>query len=152
MSSKVLDFFPPRGPATGGEKSRRNPAASLEAFRPGGGISEPLTSWAVVIHHAGAAVVLHATLHPAVPPAPAAKPAASMGQDGEPPLLVLIQRLVEWIRGIGDLLHGGRHRRHGVGAFAQVRHRVLGLLLSFRLAPGLRPRFTAFDPQLDEIA
>ena len=66
-----------------------------------------------------------------VPPAsPTTKPAVHTGQHGKPALLAVVQRLVERVGRIGDLLHGGSGSRHVVGVVAQARHRIVRLLLA----------------------
>src|SRR5215212_10873211 len=58
-----------------------------------------------------------------------AEPASHMRQDRKPALLPFIQRLVQRVRRVGDFLQRGRRTRHVVGAFAQLRHGIIGPLL-----------------------
>src|SRR6185436_10509536 len=65
-------------------------------------------------------VAVHFALEPAVAPSfPVPEPVH--GQDGEPALLAVIERLVERVGGVGDLLHGRRAGSHVVGALTQPR-------------------------------
>src|SRR5215472_17217532 len=70
------------------------------------------------------AVAAHAAVHPAVPPAFAAKTPAT-GEKCQAPLLALVLCLVERIGGIGDLLQRGRSGSHIVRALTQPRQRIL---------------------------
>src|ERR1700730_9279390 len=103
--------------------------------------------------HARAAIAVHTALHPAVPPAVfAAEPAAVMGQQGQAALLAVVERLVERVGRVGDLLQRRCRSCHVVGLLAQARHRIVRLLLILRAILGLHPRVSAIDPQLDQIA
>src|ERR1700689_1978522 len=70
-------------------------------------------------------------------PAFAAAVPAAGGQRGKPPLLAVIERLVERIGRIGDFLHRSRRGHHVFGAPAQTRNRI-GLRLIVGLG-GSRP-------------
>src|SRR6185437_253496 len=100
-------------------KSHRIPAA-LPVFQwPRKPSSEPLRT-AVVPALAVAVAAVHAALVAVVPPAvAAAKPVLHMGQDLEAALLAVVQRLVERIGRIRDLLQRRGGGRHVVGAIAQ---------------------------------
>src|ERR1700675_4210408 len=155
MSSKPLGFS---RPCRGGEnaKSRRIPAAfpwifgdwSTARLEPAG---VPI---AVAVHMIPVAAAVpiaahHAMLEAAMMPT-TAEPAFHMGQDGKPALLAVVERLVERVGRIGDLLQRGRRGRHVVGAFAQARDRIVGLLLILvRLC--VYRRIGAIDPHLGEI-
>src|SRR5579859_4315341 len=110
--------------------------------------SEPLRTTAVAAA-VPIMVAVHAALHPAVAPAALGAKPAMVGQDGQAALLTIIERLVERIGGIRDLLHRARGSGHGVGALAQARHRIIALLLI--VAHLLHPRIGAIDPQFREI-
>src|SRR5215469_7561920 len=90
--------------------------------------SEPIRTAAVAVV-IPAMVAIHAALDPAPPPALVLEPLVPAGQQGEAPLLAVIERLVERVGGIGDLLHRGCHRRHVVSAFAQARNGIIRGLL-----------------------
>src|SRR5579859_1545280 len=133
-------------------KSRANPAASpsfaviagaqaLESLRTAALAAVPLVV-AIAAHHA--------VTEAAAPPALSAKAAGPVRQDGEAALLAVVQRLVKRIGGIGDLLHGGRRRRHIVGALAQAAHRVIRFLRVIGL--DVDPRIGAVDPQFCKLA
>src|SRR4029079_3785648 len=79
---------------------------------------------AVAVEAAVPAAIAAIPRKAAPPPALAAKPVVHMGQHGKAALLAVVQRLVERVGRIGDLLHGGRRSRHVVGALAQARHRI----------------------------
>src|ERR1700755_8822 len=92
----------PRCPAKRAEVSPARPGAASRKKPPDSGglavacveceaiASEPLAAAAVAIP-----VMTHAAFHPAMAPAfPAAEPAV-MGEQGEPPFLALVERLVE---------------------------------------------------------
>src|SRR6516162_5042471 len=74
--------------------------------------SEPFAAVAAV--PVQPAVTSHAALHPAMPPAFATVSVA--GQDGKTALLAIVERLVERIGGVRDLLHGGGRGGHVVSA------------------------------------
>ena len=59
--------------------------------------------------------------------APAMMP-AHPGQHRQPPLLAVVEALVERIGCIGDLLQAGRGFSHPVRAVAQTGHRIAGLV------------------------
>src|SRR5881227_2698660 len=149
---------PPRCPASRGvfpqpwiggknEKAAGNPAAfpELEFGRypplkplrtaPAVGITSgtgvPIVTTIPVAAH-------HAVVEAVVPPA-SAKPASHMGQDGKPALLALIQRLVQRVRRICDLLQGRRRGGHVVRAFSHPRYRVIRPLLRLRVHPRICP-------------
>src|SRR6201995_5122751 len=127
--AKRADFFP----APPGGASRKNPPDSgglavAHAARDAMA-SEPLAAAAVAIP--GTA---HAVFHPAMPPAFAAAKPTAMGEHGKAPLLALVERLVERIGRIGDLLQRRSRSRHVVGALAQPRDRVIRRLLAVGVA------------------
>src|ERR1700757_2595961 len=129
---------PPRCPAMQPQFSPcRRPPAETKKPPDSGGLCAPLRAglrgsepFAAAVA-ALVAVAVHVAFHPAVPPARTltAKAPLMAGQDGETPLLALVEGLVEGIGGIGDLAHRGRGRRHAVGALAQARDRIAFLLL-----------------------
>src|SRR5580704_18580585 len=113
MSSKADRVFPSFGPARQWQKSRWNPAASPNLDRAWARGSEPPGAVPSVPVHAGAAIAVHAALHPAMPPAAfAPEPAAAMGQEGEAALLAVVERLVERVGRVGDLLQRRSRSRH----------------------------------------
>src|SRR6185295_4623983 len=90
----------------------------------------------------------HFALEPVVAPAfPAPKP----GQDGEPALLAVIERLVERVGRFRDLLHGRRRGRHILGPVTQPRHRIVRLLLAGIVLRRVHPRVGAIDSELGEL-
>src|SRR6185312_14016555 len=116
--------------------------------------SEPLGAASVAAILAAARVTIPVAVAAAalaVLPA-TAETALHMGQDPEPALLAVVESLVERIGGIGDLLQRHRRCRHVVGALAQPRHRIVGLL-RIRGIVRLRghSRIGAVDPHLCEI-
>src|SRR6266481_746414 len=112
--------------------------------------SEALTA-TVAVPIRAAIVAVHAALEPAVPPAFCAKLATAMGQKRKPALLTVVERLVERVSRIRDLLQRRSRGRHIVGTLAQPRHRILRLLLIDLVILRLHPRVGAIDPQLGEI-
>src|SRR5581483_678711 len=145
MSSKRGGFFP------GSSRAREQQKAA--GFRRLGSCpsgrdartSEPLAAAAAAI-----SVTAHAAFHPAMTPALASAEAAVVGQQREPPLLALVERLVERVGRIRDLLQRGGRRRHVVGALAQPRDRVFRLLLTALVVLRLHPRIGAIDAQFRE--
>src|SRR6478752_5441224 len=130
MSSKPGGVFPAFGGDPGKQKAagfQRLPPMLPMARR--NRLSEPLRAAAVrpavtiiavaivaAIPATIVAIPVHA--HPAAMP-PTLSPAEAvlhMGQHRKPALLAVVQRLVERIGRIRDLLHGGRRDRHVVGA------------------------------------
>jgi hypothetical protein len=94
----------------------------------------------------------HAVLESMVPPTSTVDAASHMRQNRKPTLLAVIESLVERIGGISDFLHRRRHRRHVVGAFAQARHRIAGLLhILCIIRLRIHSSIGAIDPQLGEI-
>src|ERR1700730_4091298 len=146
MSSKPREVFPtlPQSPRHG--KSRRIPAAFSMIWGAGSARSEPLAA-AVAVPIRAAIVAVHAALEPAVPPAFCAKLAAVMGQQRKPALLAVVERLVERVSRIRDLLQRRGRGRHIVGPLAQPRHRIIHLLLIGLVILRLHPRVGAIDPQ-----
>src|SRR5690349_5154180 len=83
------------------------------------------------LHPAAVAVAAEFAVEMAMPPALAATTEAiHAGQHGETPLLAVIQRLVERVRRIRDLLHRGGRRPHVLGALTQTTDRIVRLLLA----------------------
>src|SRR4051812_42309489 len=72
-----------------------------------------------------AAVHAHSALNPVMPPAFPAPNPVHAGQDREPALLAVVQRLVERVGGLRDLLHGPGRRRHILGPVTQARYRIV---------------------------
>src|SRR5579872_6657402 len=98
------------------------------------------------------ATAVAVTIHHAAPEM--AAPAFSMTpsvtrKHRQAPLLTIVQRLVERIGRIGDLLQGDRGHRHSLGAIAQACHRV-GLLLVGLGIVGFA-RLGAIDSDLDQV-
>src|SRR5262249_43003043 len=77
-------------------KGRGIPAAWPLSGGTGGCASEPLAAAPAI-----PIVATHAAFHPAMTPALGPEPAV-MGQDREPPLLAIVERLVERVGRIGD--------------------------------------------------
>src|SRR6202790_3021895 len=125
MSSKAAGFSRPSRK----RKSRRNPAASSR-FRPieAGPRSEPVGAAAVAVIPVAIAVAIHAMLVAAMAFAALGPALHMVGQDGEAAFLAVVQRLVERVSRVGDLLHRCRRAGHVVGAFAQAGHRIVRLL------------------------
>src|SRR5437016_11871892 len=87
-----------------------------------------------------------------MPPALTAETAVAVGEDRKSALLGVVERLVERIGGIRDLLHGLGAGRHDLGPLEQTRHRVIVFLRILRLALRYgKPRIGAIDPELGEI-
>src|SRR5258707_1791860 len=149
MSSKPEGVLPAFGGAAGRQEAagfQRLPPPSGQL--PGNARSEPLRAALVRPAIAVVAVAVIAafpaaivaiplkTLKTALPPTAlvaATKPAIHSGKHGKTALLAVIQRLVERIGRIRDLLHGSRRGRHVVGALAQTRHRIVRLLRGITL-------------------
>src|SRR5438105_637682 len=93
--------------------------ARLEPLAPAAMLHAPAIPLAVTI--------VHAAHESVVPPASAAEPPHTR-QDGEPALLAIVQGLVERVSRVRDALHRRRGGSHVVGALAQPRHRIIGLL------------------------
>src|SRR6266852_2084086 len=112
MSNKGTAVFPTgsvgRDTQKDDEKSRRKPAAFGIFDGSNAGLLE---GWLTAV------------------PALTAKTAVATGEDRKPALLGVVERLVEWVSGIRDLLHSRGAGRHGLGALAQMRHRIVILLL-----------------------
>src|SRR5689334_18885658 len=128
------------------ESRRTSPAASLLCPLQGGGTSghpkcvcdqERLTVAAVL-----APTVIMTAAHVVLRPQHARKP-------DEAVFLIVVEALVKWRTGIGDLFQRSAGFGHGVGALRQALERRARLLLL--LFAGL-PRLQPLDPQLNEIA
>src|ERR1700721_2832440 len=78
--------------------------------------------------------------------------AVVMGQHREPALLAVIERLVERVGRIGDLLQHSSGSRHVIGAPAQTRDRIGLRLIVGRLGGGSLPRRSTIEPALAEFA
>src|SRR5882757_1754616 len=116
-------------------------AAGLEPLRAALATMVPARPAVPVITTAPIAVIAVRAAHePVVPPASATEPAFHMRQDGEATLLAVVERLVERISRVRDPLHRCRRGRHGVGAVAQPRHRIVRLLLVLRIPLRIHPR------------
>jgi hypothetical protein len=118
--------------------------------------SEPLRTAPAAVVPAVMTVAIPLAAHHAmletVPPPATAKPAFPARQNSKAPLLAVIERLVERVRGICDLLQRRRRTRHVVGALTQPRQRIVRLLLVLRfIPPRVHPRIGAFQTQLGEI-
>src|SRR3569833_4506688 len=82
-------------------------------------VSEPPGLLAHVVHapvlaKVGTVQATLSALHPVMAPGAAAEP-AEMGQDRKPALLAVVERLVERVGGVGELLHRVRCGGHGLG-------------------------------------
>src|SRR5258705_2737750 len=125
---KPLDFS---GFCRGPDTPRRSGASEPLRAAPVRSAIPVIAIPVIVAIAVGAAVHAHPALGIAVAPAsPAAKAAVHMGQHGEPALLAVIQRLVERVGRISDLLQDTGRGRPIVGAVAQARHRIVRLLLA----------------------
>src|SRR5437868_3925423 len=71
-----------------------------------------------------AAVAVGSAIKPAMMPAAAAEAAFHPGQDRKAALLAVVQRLVERVGSVGDLLQCGCGSPHRVGALAQACNRI----------------------------
>src|SRR5437879_5058202 len=116
MSSNAAGFFPLFARYARPLKSHRNPATFTPSSDARSARSEPLA--------AAVAVPVMVAFHPAMAPAPLAAKPAMVGQDGESPLLAVVERLVERIGRIRDLPHRSRRGRHVIGALSQPRNRI----------------------------
>src|SRR5579859_4676046 len=146
MSSKADGFFLPSDAARTSQKPPDSGGFFPMLSRGGDASSEPLGAAVIMV-----TVPVAVTLDPAVTPAALPTETVRVGEDGKPALLALVQRLVERIGGVGDLLQRGRRGRHVVGALAQPRDRIIRLLLILGVFPRLDPRLNMIDPQLGEI-
>src|SRR5579864_5953496 len=113
MSSPPAEFSRLHPPSLNSGKATGFRWLSLISAGPKSAPSEPFRPAMVPILPI-AVVAIHAALISAVPPAAAVEPVFHMGQDLEPALLALVQRLVERIGRIGDLLQRRGGRRHVV--------------------------------------
>src|ERR1700739_3239400 len=150
MSSKAGQVFPPSAPPLETKKAA-GPQRLFAEIQPIKGL-EPLVAAPVVPVHVHAAIAVtpmaHAALKPAVSPAFATTPTTvMMGQHDEPALLAVIERLVERVCRIGDLLQHRRPGRHVLSALAQASHGIIGRLLVLRFFLSLHPRGGALDSQ-----
>src|SRR3954454_21604048 len=152
-------------PAPKPRKSRRNPAAfcllgqaALKRLQPLG-TAPPLAvtvaarpAISVVAAIPIAATVTVVALKPTMTPA-AAETAFHAGQDREASLLAVVERLVERIGGIGDLLQRRSRGPHGLGALTKARHRVIGRRrpVAIVIAHRVHARIGAVDPELGEF-
>src|SRR6266851_7174960 len=148
MSSKGTAVFPTSGnekpPETSGFAAFDGSSTSMiEGWR-----LEPFLPAAVAIP-ALPVIPVEAPFHPAVPPTFAAEPAVVMGEDREPALLTVVERFVERVGRVGDLLHCLGTGRHGFGAVAQARHQIVIFLRVLRLVLRcIHPRIGAIHPEL----
>src|SRR5437879_2537928 len=127
-------------------RDRRSEPLSAPAVRPAIAVE------AVAVVAAVAAAVVAIPVKSAAPPALAAAEAVlHVGQHGKPALLAVIERLVERVGGVRDLLHGGRRNCHVVGTLAQPRDRIVRLLLVRVALRRIHPRIGAVDPQFCKL-
>src|SRR6266481_8439897 len=89
----------------------------------------PVITAVPIVATAPIAVIAVHSAHEAMGPPASAETAFRMRQDRKPALLGIIKGLVERVSRISDVLHRSRRGRHGVGAIAQARHRIVRLLL-----------------------
>src|ERR1700694_3273412 len=101
-------------------------AARLEPLRVTSATVIPARS-AIPIVAVIAVAAIRAMLESMVLPA-SAELASHMGQDGKAAFLAVVEGLVERVGRVSDTLHRRRRGCHGVGAFAQARHRIVGVL------------------------
>src|SRR5258708_29561296 len=146
-------------------KSRWISAASADVRnRPGlRGASEPFgaapgrSTVPVIAISAVAAVAVKVAVHahfalaPVMAPAFPAPEPVHTGQNGEPALLAVIERLVERVGSFRDLLHGPSRRGHILGPVTQPRHRIIRLLLAGIVPRRVHPRVGAIDSELGEL-
>src|SRR5690349_8180823 len=100
-------------PESGGFQILRNTSPALMVMTSGSAPLQPLLAPAAAVAIAIAVTAGHAMTE-AVAPSAAAKAAGPVGQDRQAPLLAFIERLVERIGRVGDLLHRRSRARHEI--------------------------------------